>query len=1040
MAVTINTAVDSNYFTINGIRHARIYQPLLGQIATEVGIFNAFDTRQQLLSSTPFVEYTVDGFTFASADLLIIALLPVIYKYQGTGAVTGAPDWGDISGVLANQTDLQNELNNKSNVGHVHSFASLSSKPTSIAGFGITDSYTDIEVDGLLSNKADNVHPHIDKADIIAYNSSGTGLHEGGVISVNASTTTYDVSAGTGVIVDNISNPDEPTLTHISWSAKINVAPVNILTQLVTYISIDINGNISETSARPTPTQRRSKIFIGVVVHSNNVNVNAVNQQPVVAIDLGAQVQDILEYIGFKSRSGNVVTNAGTDLTIKKAAGTAFRAGSNFHNLYTQPHEFLLPVLDPITFRYRTQTGSEGLNVTVVSPDFWDNNGVSTAIGGSPNQATIQRVFVFPSNVIRIQLGQEIFPNFSTAVAEAGTEQFILENNISENGLFLGSIVIKSNATDLSNPAQVLFITPTGEVSFSSISETMQSAYNVSTVPQVTTNVTNGEMIIQRGSALDSDIVFGIRNGASTTKFSVSGDGDVEALSLSFDTATPVNVVEGQIAWNAEEETLDIGLSGAVLQAGQETHYHSRNNSGVNIKNGNGVMGTGTLGASGRITIAKMNNDGSVAPLLFLGLATEDIVDGVDGKVTNFGKIRDLQTDGVNFGETWLDGDLIYLSTSVAGNLTNIEPDAPYHRAPVATVINAHGTNGILFVRATINQGINHARDVQITSLSDADFLKWDLSNERWENSQLTLSDISEVTATFGELNLLDLSGLTTGWVLSADTATTASWKAPSGGGGTWGSITGTLSAQTDLQAALDLKLNSSLYTAADVLTKIKTVDGSGSGLDADLLRNLAPSTSATVNTIAQRDSVGDLYVTDMRFDKLLVGGANGGGNPVKISGSGTGNANVNFWAFFENNGTTRQAYIGFASGTNSDLYFFNDTSGKSLRLKGNGLMEYSSNGKFLGTCTATNFILSSDKRLKENIRSADNLVVNVDWKQFNLIGDKEERYGVVAQELEIKHPEFVRTDDDGLKSVAYIDLLIAKIVELEARLKKAGI
>ena len=38
------------------------------------------------------------------------------------------------------------------------------------------------------------------------------------------------------------------------------------------------------------------------------------------------------------------------------------------------------------------------------------------------------------------------------------------------------------------------------------------------------------------------------------------------------------------------------------------------------------------------------------------------------------------------------------------------------------------------------------------------------------------------------------------------------------------------------LQTALDTKLNTSSYTAADVLAKIKTVDGAGSGLDADLL------------------------------------------------------------------------------------------------------------------------------------------------------------------------------------------------------------
>jgi len=49
-----------------------------------------------------------------------------------------------------------------------------------------------------------------------------------------------------------------------------------------------------------------------------------------------------------------------------------------------------------------------------------------------------------------------------------------------------------------------------------------------------------------------------------------------------------------------------------------------------------------------------------------------------------------------------------------------------------------------------------------------------------WSTTAPTVS----ISATPAELNLLDLSGLTAGWVLSADTATTASWKAPAGGGG----------------------------------------------------------------------------------------------------------------------------------------------------------------------------------------------------------------------------------------------------------------
>ena len=93
------------------------------------------------------------------------------------------------------------------------------------------------------------------------------------------------------------------------------------------------------------------------------------------------------------------------------------------------------------------------------------------------------------------------------------------------------------------------------------------------------------------------------------------------------------------------------------------------------------------------------------------------------------------------------------------------------------------------------------------------------------------------------------------------------------------------------------------------------------------------------------------------------------------------------------------------------------------------------------GTMTASNFILSSDERKKTKIKDLSRDNINVSWKSFEMKNDEGEyRVGVIAQELEIEHPEFVRTDKDGFKSVAYIDLLIAKIAELEARLEKAGI
>ncbi len=48
--------------------------------------------------------------------------------------------------------------------------------------------------------------------------------------------------------------------------------------------------------------------------------------------------------------------------------------------------------------------------------------------------------------------------------------------------------------------------------------------------------------------------------------------------------------------------------------------------------------------------------------------------------------------------------------------------------------------------------------------------------------------------------------------------------------------VNSTFSSNNYLQGQLGTKLNSSSYTASDVLTKIKTVDGTGTGLDADLL------------------------------------------------------------------------------------------------------------------------------------------------------------------------------------------------------------
>jgi len=105
-----------------------------------------------------------------------------------------------------------------------------------------------------------------------------------------------------------------------------------------------------------------------------------------------------------------------------------------------------------------------------------------------------------------------------------------------------------------------------------------------------------------------------------------------------------------------------------------------------------------------------------------------------------------------------------------------------------------------------------------------------------------------------------------------------------------------------NLNTEVGTKLTATDYTASDVLTKIKTVDGVGSGLDADLLDGLNTSSSDTSgNTVVTRSS-GNFSANTITAN--LVGNITGNvtGN---LTGSVTGNAtNISGVVAINNGGT----------------------------------------------------------------------------------------------------------------------------------------
>ena len=203
-----------------------------------------------------------------------------------------------------------------------------------------------------------------------------------------------------------------------------------------------------------------------------------------------------------------------------------------------------------------------------------------------------------------------------------------------------------------------------------------------------------------------STSTFTVYNGANgtgsgdmhTNTYDTNSNGIVDnaqMLSLDLTNTTPPNI--GQIKWNQDEGTADLGLYGAVLQVGQEFLIKVR--AGTNLTSGTVVMASGSIGTSGRIVVTA--HDGTQANASrVLGILTEDIEAGADGFATIIGKVRNINTTGTLIGESWLDGDKLYVKPSDTGHLTKVEPIDTEIKMSIAYVINAH-TNGTLYVRVT---------------------------------------------------------------------------------------------------------------------------------------------------------------------------------------------------------------------------------------------------------------------------------------------------------------------------------------------------
>jgi hypothetical protein len=281
---------------------------------------------------------------------------------------------------------------------------------------------------------------------------------------------------------------------------------------------------------------------------------------------------------------GILVSPNGVNMNINTSAGTLWGNGIGWITNQLNPDSIDISATSPTTFQYRTRFGvvtggtiTSG-NTTTIQPGYYDLNGVVTAVGGGSNSSTNQRVYLFPTGVIRIQLGQTVYSNLAAAVAGAQTETFVEYSLNRENGILIGILSLDKTASVgngglvNTNYAKFNFVSKFGEILGGTgglSTTTLQQAYDNSTTPEITTNSSLGPLSVKNGAGTLDNVtnVFEGVNAAGTTTSIIRADGAISASTFS-GTSTTMSGTKGTVETNGSTTTAFLTFSGSNTVGG----------------------------------------------------------------------------------------------------------------------------------------------------------------------------------------------------------------------------------------------------------------------------------------------------------------------------------------------------------------------------------------------------------------------------------------------------------------------------------------
>ena len=298
-----------------------------------------------------------------------------------------------------------------------------------------------------------------------------TGWISGGEPTIDGSDPTkFDVTAGTGIVCDNHTDPTNPSCTVVIWDAFEDQS-LNVPGQLVTRIGIDSNGDLVQSFLNPlfTREQQRDYISIGAAIHLTGATIDFFTDSvDVVGFNPSLNLRDAIEALGTTINvSGNIVQEGSSGMELSVTAGNVYAPGSNRANTkdpnfpsfsatstLNWQYSYRDSTNPPLNFSFTTST------TTLVANRYDDGTGATGSIPNgivADNRYSVQRAYLLGSTgQWFIEYDQDTHSSFSEA--SANINEAYSQNDVLGALAFRGWIILKGDATDVTDTDQVRFL------------------------------------------------------------------------------------------------------------------------------------------------------------------------------------------------------------------------------------------------------------------------------------------------------------------------------------------------------------------------------------------------------------------------------------------------------------------------------------------------------------------------------------------------------------------------------------------------------